>query len=108
MKLQIPRRGQVPVFSALVCHPRLLSVQQRNCVLYVPICRPIRAGLSVVPYQILKLATTLHSHTLRLSQFQWLATQNCSRSIALTNDRIQNHINRMCSHQTVAGPVDRR
>jgi hypothetical protein len=77
-------------------------------VLNVSICRPIRAGLSVVPYQILKLGTTLRIHMPRLPQFQWLATQKCSRSIALTNGLIQNHIKRMCAHQAVAGPVGRR
>jgi hypothetical protein len=51
-------------------------MQDRNCVLNISIRRLVRPYLSVVPYQILKLGTTLHIHTPRLPQFQRLTTRN--------------------------------
>jgi hypothetical protein len=40
-------------------------MQERNCVLYRPV-----TTLNVVPYQLLKLGTTLNIHGYRLTQFQ--------------------------------------
>ena len=64
-------------------------MQERNCVFYRPV-----ATLNVVPYQFLKLGTTLNIHSHRLPQFHHLSPGTMGRGTALTNGWIQAQINR--------------
>jgi hypothetical protein len=55
-------------------------MQERNCVFYRPV-----ATLKVVPYQFLKLGTTLNLHSHRLPQFHRLSPGTVGCGTALTN-----------------------
>jgi hypothetical protein len=63
-------------------------MQERNCVFNRPV-----PTLNVVPYQFLKLGTTLNIHSHRLPQFRGLLPRTVGRGTALTNGWIQTHIN---------------
>jgi hypothetical protein len=63
-------------------------MQERDCMFYRPV-----ATLNVVPYQFLEFGTTLNIHSHRLPQFHRLSAATVGRGTALTNGRIQTHIN---------------
>jgi hypothetical protein len=46
-------------------------MQERNCVFY-----RLVAAFNVVPYQLVKVGTTLNIHSYRLPQFQGVSTRN--------------------------------
>ena len=63
-------------------------MQERNCVFYRPV-----ATLNVVPHQLLEFGTTLNIHSHRLPQLTASHGRTLGPGTALTNGRIQTHIN---------------
>src|SRR5258708_10610486 len=60
--------GFFQVFGTVFCKPGLVSVQERDCVFDVLLCRPMGGAFTVVRYQVLEFWTALNIHTARLPQ----------------------------------------
>ena len=54
--------GFFQVFGAVFCKPGLVSMQERDCVFDILLCRPIGGAFTVVIYQVLEFRTVLNIH----------------------------------------------